>query len=576
MPDHPLLQSHSRTGVGNSQRSPRRLLTALPTTLLRPERETQQGGEQEQTLSRFTQREAQEIDALIKTEPSELPAPEAVPASTLSPPSPVRPEEKRVPTAETATTLPGKRPWRQRVVEIAAENVSTTALPEPGAEETQVLQEAQPGIPDRHPDAPSEISSDSRRTKRENRTQRPAERRMGSDTGEAVPEKKADAETVLSASREQPAASEPDQAAQFFALEPKPDTGIVHAEEKSGVSEKQLEQDPETTELFADEGLDRSPQAWAARLQGTQSPSPPQEARTSPSEAVGSEATARIDRLAAPALIPETSRRFLQPLLGFDLATARIHQGAVAEQATAALNAQALTSEQNIFLSAGHDKNTPEDLGLLAHELTHVVRNSVPDFIPPIALSSPASHRVQETGGMASISEETLALKVETAARHAARQAALEPPAFQAKPATFDGASAQKQFSEESEAGEAFPWNSATVSAMETATPPGEVSPWSGLPAPWEPLPTWIAPAPNAPLVEIHSASGSIAPSDLPGQEIQRAGAERHVEETAEAALPDPAPAVHAAPEPDLDRLAQQVYTRLKQRLAAERRREWR
>jgi len=55
------------------------------------------------------------------------------------------------------------------------------------------------------------------------------------------------------------------------------------------------------------------------------------------------------------------------------------------------------------------------------------------------------------------------------------------------------------------------------------------------------------------------------------GTEIQRAGEERSLEAPAESAA-HPA----ATPEADLDRLAQQVYARLKQRLSAERRREWR
>ena len=112
--------------------------------------------------------------------------------------------------------------------------------------------------------------------------------------------------------------------------------------------------------------------------------------------------------------------------------------------------------------------------------------------------------------------------------------------------------------------------------------PPSDAEPFDfgGLPAPWEPFPSWItdtfAPAPS-----LNAAAAALPLSGLTAQPpassaplVQRAGEERSLEPPR--ATPDAAPAHTAAPHatpPDLDELARQVYGILRRRLAAEARR---
>ncbi|PDV98953.1 hypothetical protein CJ255_21800 [Candidatus Viridilinea mediisalina] len=71
----------------------------------------------------------------------------------------------------------------------------------------------------------------------------------------------------------------------------------------------------------------------------------------------------------------ETTRRFLAPIVGLDPATVPIYRGAEAAQLAAAYDAEALTVDGAVFLGPGYAEDTPESLGLLAHELTHVAEN---------------------------------------------------------------------------------------------------------------------------------------------------------------------------------------------------------
>ena len=72
-------------------------------------------------------------------------------------------------------------------------------------------------------------------------------------------------------------------------------------------------------------------------------------------------------------------------MTGVDPASVRIYRGPLAERVTATQNADALTDGGAIALGAGHATDTPETLGLLAHELTHVAQRRTPRFVPPIA-----------------------------------------------------------------------------------------------------------------------------------------------------------------------------------------------
>ncbi|RIK40427.1 MAG: hypothetical protein DCC58_13920, partial [Chloroflexi bacterium] len=102
---------------------------------------------------------------------------------------------------------------------------------------------------------------------------------------------------------------------------------------------------------------------------------------------------------------------------------------------------------------------------------------------------------------------------------------------------------------------------------------------WGGLPAPWEPLPTWLqadqpaTPPPPPPTGNGNSGSGGVPPSGG----VMRAAADRPApEEVATAAQPPQAQAANRPtqqPAPDLDALALQVYDIVKRRIAAERQR---
>jgi hypothetical protein len=106
---------------------------------------------------------------------------------------------------------------------------------------------------------------------------------------------------------------------------------------------------------------------------------------------------------------------------------------------------------------------------------------------------------------------------------------------------------------------------------------------WGSLPAPWEPLPDWVHTSiaePPAPVETFASESSvptteSVAPAAAPA--VQRAPIERSLDTDEAPAASDTPPPTDSEKEDDeevdLDRLARQVYTILKQRIATERRR---
>jgi len=341
--------------------------------------------------------------------------------------------------------------------------------------------------------------------------------------------------------------------------------------EEARAAEVEVDSDTVSAEgQFVGKGQDRSPQSWIARLTGARRPASATLPMTPPSGKT--QATVRptpeptVPPSAEETSLRETSRRFLRPLVGIDPAEARIHQGPIAEQVTAALYADAITVGDSVFLGAGQDEGTPAGLGVLAHELTHVARNRRPDFVPPIARSAERSLGQEGSPTVPPVSdEETLATTVEAHVRTAADQtrqaefaAVGEPPALTVEPGAVPDVSPAQTLERRRPA---------------VPMPPQGQTNWGGLPAPWEPLPDWVVTPPAATTSEsVPTVGDAYAPGGA-GTEIQRAGEERSLEAPAETAT-----AAHpaATPEADLDRLAQQVYARLKQRLSAERRREWR
>lgn len=73
----------------------------------------------------------------------------------------------------------------------------------------------------------------------------------------------------------------------------------------------------------------------------------------------------------AGAPLNNSIRAQIEPTLGANLSGVRLHNDKKAQNAAAEIQAKAFTNRNNIFLGAGQ---SPNDLGLIAHEATHVVQ----------------------------------------------------------------------------------------------------------------------------------------------------------------------------------------------------------
>jgi hypothetical protein len=343
--------------------------------------------------------------------------------------------------------------------------------------------------------------------------------------------------------------------------------------------------------------FDRSPAAWMERLRadarrrqqqdsearpspsapdrtGTVSATPPVRfapplARTQarPAFPSGSPVSGRTQPtpVAASALVvSEANRRFLRAAVGVDPATVRLSRGQDAGRLTSAYRADAVTIGDDVALAPGRGDETAEGLGLLAHELTHVARRRDPTAIPPIARPSEQRPGFRPASPGSATDEEALARTVEAQTVRAARMR-FAPPVF---PARAEVPVAQPFDKQES---------ARTAPPVEDAPAAPDRGRWGNLPAPWEPLPDWLAPsrsaeAPPLPVVTVAPAPPVFTTPPQPGSPAV------HAAETART-LPapqqreTPAQEQAPAPAPDIDALARQVYAVLKRRLAAERRR---
>jgi hypothetical protein len=274
----------------------------------------------------------------------------------------------------------------------------------------------------------------------------------------------------------------------------------------------------------------------------------------------------------APEAVADSTRRFLQPLVGIDPASVRVHHAAHDPQLA---GLHGLAAGDDIVLAAGHQGQSPQDLGLLAHELTHVALDRDPSFVAPIAGPSTTGH-----------DHEALAQQVEARVVAAATNLRVH-----SGPAPDAGA----------------PQLPNQVGEPAADHAPGSVDPWGGLPAPWEPLPDWMhadstsSAANGSNGVSLQDVLGlASGPTRLTtggsnghgGDNGQSGGdgggafdgggasssAAHFAEESRSIQSADspgaaPQPPAQAQVAPDLDGLAQQVYAILKRRLAAERRR---
>lgn len=289
-------------------------------------------------------------------------------------------------------------------------------------------------------------------------------------------------------------------------------------------------------------------------------------------EATEPPAPSRPRAPAAPtAPLLESTRRFLRPLVGIDLDTVRVHRGQRASEISAQSGGDALAVGEDVVFPETHNESTPEGLALLAHELTHVAQRRTPRFVPPIARHAlepgTATPRRLSPGATSTtvdepaLDEEPLARVVEGRVRAAARETRRGRDAGPGKMAEGDP-------------------RAVAAASVGGLIPPAATSgepPWGNLPAPWEPLPDLGRERVGSrslrrPLAEAAGMAGSPTPESAAAP-VHRADPERSVEEPAPPDAHAPAPS-HAAPPPDLDALAQQVYQVLKRRIAAERRRE--
>jgi len=75
--------------------------------------------------------------------------------------------------------------------------------------------------------------------------------------------------------------------------------------------------------------------------------------------------------------LPDETRAYMEPRLGADFSGVRVHTGSEAAQLNRQISAQAFTHGQDIYLNEDkYDPGTDAGKRLLAHELTHVVRQT--------------------------------------------------------------------------------------------------------------------------------------------------------------------------------------------------------
>ncbi len=343
--------------------------------------------------------------------------------------------------------------------------------------------------------------------------------------------------------------------------------------------------------------FDRSPAAWMERLRadarrrqqqdsearpspsapdrtGTVSATPPvrfapplTRTQVRPAFPSGSPVSGRTQPtpVAASALVvSEANRRFLRAAVGVDPATVRLSRGQDAGRLTSAYRADAVTIGDDVALAPGRGDETAEGLGLLAHELTHVARRRDPTAIPPIARPSEQRPGFRPASPEPATDEEALARTVEAQTVRAARMRFAPP----ITPGSAGSAAARPIDK---------PDGAQAASPVEETPVAPDRGRWGNLPAPWEPLPAWLAPsrsveAPPLPVVTVAPAPPAFTTPPQPGAPVV------HAAETART-LPAPqqreTPAQERTqtPAPDIDALARQVYAVLKRRLAAERRR---
>ena len=91
--------------------------------------------------------------------------------------------------------------------------------------------------------------------------------------------------------------------------------------------------------------------------------------------------------------LDRATRDLMEPRFGHDFSRVRVHTGAKAAESARAVNARAYTVGSDVVLGAGQDPTASSIRALMAHELTHVVQQSVSEAAPSSGL------RVGTVGG---------------------------------------------------------------------------------------------------------------------------------------------------------------------------------
>jgi len=102
---------------------------------------------------------------------------------------------------------------------------------------------------------------------------------------------------------------------------------------------------------------------------------------------VSASVNSTINSPGAGSPLNDSVRSRIEPVLGADLSSVRVHSGAQAQDASRSLNAKSFTNQNNIFLGRGQSSS---DIQLMAHETTHTLQQGA---LPQIAGGSSTIQR---------------------------------------------------------------------------------------------------------------------------------------------------------------------------------------
>ena len=300
---------------------------------------------------------------------------------------------------------------------------------------------------------------------------------------------------------------------------------------------------------------------------------------------------------AQPVQLSDNARQLLRPLTGIDPSEVRIHRDASSEAATRAYGADALAVGESVLLSTRMTGESPETLGVIAHELTHVARNRQPRFVP--AALQP---RAASSASVGALGEEEIALQVEGQVRAIAQSGVAQSGA--APYSAAQNSAAQNSRVQPGTPISTTPRDANTSLSSQLAAQLERAFDASGQPVGAPMFPSGSSPTSSfAPPVRGSNPSSSsvsqsnvsqsgfsqtsfVAPSSYSGGNTASLGVQAAAQGRDVPAAPPPpsgplpqrpeasaAPTGGAAPKQDLDDLARQIYAILKHRLITERRR---